>query len=230
MRFGDALLTVQLAAERVHDDLCPKHAEGAPWHQCRWRPSLIATADALDAIVAATTAGEPFPDQAGAFALHARSCTVNDCMPGQAAEHAHAYDAAALSLVAYVDDLLGQERPAPPPVDDSAVENRRGKVRADHPDTSSKAAVAIAPKSGTQRAAILAELLDAPFGLTDPEIGEATGLSMNSVRPRRVELVEGEWAENSGRTRVVNGHEHTSWQATAKARAYYGVAQPSPVR
>jgi hypothetical protein len=228
MRFGDAVLTVQLAAERVHDDLCPKHADGAPWHQCRWRPSMLAAADALDAIIPAVTAGEPYPAQVGAFALHGRSCTDRDCGPAQAAEHAHKYDDAAVSLVAYVIDLLGQERP--PREEASPTENRRGKVRADHPETAGKAASAIAPKSGTQRAAILAELLDAPFGLTDPEIGDATGLQMNSVRPRRVELVEGEWAEDSGRVRMVNGHEHICWQATAKARAYYGVAQPSPVR
>src|SRR5688500_16897058 len=200
MRFGDAVVTVQFAAERVHDDLCAKHAEGQPWHQCRWRPSLLAAADALDAIVRAVTAGEPYPEQAGAFALHARSCTKPECGPAEAAEHAHVYDTAALSLVAYVYDLLGDVKREP--VDaSSAVENRRGKVRADAAETSTKAAVAVAPKSGTQRAAILAELLDAPFGLTDPELAEATGIAMNSVRPRRVELVEGEWAEDSKRVR-----------------------------
>jgi hypothetical protein len=230
VRFGDAVLTVQLAAERVHDDLCPKHAEGAPWHQCGWRPSVLATADALDAIMAARTRDEPHPERAGALALHGRSCRDSDCGPQLAAQHAEVFGDAALSLVVYVDDLRGQERPAPPVDDSSAVENRRGKVRSDHPETSAKAAVAVAPKTGTQRMAILQLLLDAPFGLTDPEIGDETGLAMNSVRPRRVELVEGEWAENSGRVRMVNGHEHTTWQATAKARAHYGVAQPSPVR
>jgi hypothetical protein len=229
MRFGDAVVTVQFAAERVHDDLCPKAAEGAPWHQCRWRPSLLAAADALDAIVHAVTVGEPYPEQAGALALHARSCSKPECGPAEAAEHAHQFDAAALSLAAYAIDLLGQAKPERADTS-SATENRRGKVRGDHPDTSAKAAAAIAPKSGTQRSAILTELLAAPFGLTDPEIAEATGIAMNSVRPRRVELVEGEWAEDSGRVRMIHGHEHTAWQATAKARAHFGVAQPSPVR
>lgn len=224
MRFGDALLTTQLAAERVHDDLCPAAANGVDWHQCRWRPSLIATADALDAIIAADG---PYPEQAAALALHARSCTDKACGPVQAAEHAHKYDDAALSLVAYVDEVLGPQTPVPRPRDASASENRRGKVRGDHPDTSSKAALAIAPKSGTQREAILRKLLAERFGLTDPEIAEATGLGMNSVRPRRVELVEGEWVADGGRRREINGHEHIVWEATRKARAHFGVALPT---
>jgi hypothetical protein len=227
MRFGDAVLTVQLAAERVHDDLCPKHAAGQPWHQCGWRPSLLATADALDAII---HGDGPYPEQRAAFALHARSCTDDACGPAEAAEHAHKYDDAAVSLLAYVDDLLGQERPAPPVEDTSATENRRGKVRGDHPETARKAAIAVAPKSGTQRALVLMAIRDAPFGLTDPEIAEETDLPMNSVRPRRVELVEGEWVENSGRTRMINGHEHTSWVATDKTRRQFPVAQSTPVR
>jgi hypothetical protein len=223
MRFGDALLTTQLAAERVHDDLCPAAANGAAWHQCRWRPSMIAVADALDAIIGA--AGDPERD--AALALHARSCTVNDCMPGQAAEHAQKYADAALSLVAYVDEILGPQRPVPRPRDASVSENRRGKVRGDHPDTSSKAALAIAPKSGTQRETILQKLLAERFGLTDPEIAEVTELGMNSVRPRRVELVEGEWVADSTRRREINGHEHIVWEATRKARAHFGVALPT---
>jgi hypothetical protein len=223
MRFGDALLTTQLAAERVHDDLCPAVANGAAWHQCRWRPSLIAVADALDAVIGGDG---PFPEQRAALALHARTCTDQSCGPAQAAEHAHKYDDAALSLVAYVDEILGPELPARAR-GASASENRRGKVRADHPDTSSKAALAIAPKSGTQRETILMLLLDTRFGLTDPEISEVTGLGMNSVRPRRVELVEGEWVADGGRRREINGHEHIVWEATRKARAHFGVALPT---
>jgi hypothetical protein len=224
MRFGDAVLTAQLAAERVHDDLCPKHAAGEPWHQCRWRPSLLAVADALDAIIGAEG---PYPEQLAALALHARSCTDKSCGPAQAAEHAHKYDEAAISLMAYVEEILGPELPARKSADTSATENRRGKVRGDHPDTSGKAALAIAPKSGTQRSAILAELLDTRFGLTDPEIADATGIPMNSVRPRRVELVEGEWVADGGRRREINGHEHIVWEATRKARAHFGVALPT---
>jgi hypothetical protein len=223
MRFGDALLTTQLAAERVHDDLCPAAANGAAWHQCRWRPSLLATADALDAIIGA----DQDEERAAALALHARSCTDQSCGPAQAVEHARKYADAALSLVAYLIEVLGPQSPVPRPRDASVSENRRGKVRGDHPDTSSKSALAIAPKSGTQRSAILAELLDTRFGLTDPEIADATGIPMNSVRPRRVELVEGEWVADGGRRREINGHEHIVWEATRKARAHFGVALPT---
>lgn len=119
MRYGDAVLIAQHACERVHDDLCPAAADGIGWHQCRWRPSLIAAADALDAVMGA---GDEDPARAAALALHARSCIDDACGPEEAAAHAaEKYHDAALSLCAYVDEILGPQSPPVPVADPDSV-------------------------------------------------------------------------------------------------------------
>jgi hypothetical protein len=88
--------------------------------------------------------------------------------------------------------------------------------------TSLAAAAAVEPKTGTQRRRIL----DAVWvvarnpivvGLTDVELTAATGVVPNSLRPRRKELVDGGWLEDSGRTRTHHGNEHTVWVLSEKA-------------
>lgn len=64
-------------------------------------------------------------------------------------------------------------------------------------DTRGEARRRNAPRAGTQRARVLDAIRRADFGLTDEEIGVATGLPANSVRPRRGELVEAGWVEDS---------------------------------
>jgi hypothetical protein len=60
-------------------------------------------------------------------------------------------------------------------------------------------------------------------GLTDLQIAQTTGLRDNSVRPRRVELVDGGWLEpatsSDGKpvTREHYGREHTVWVLTQRA-------------
>ncbi len=72
--------------------------------------------------------------------------------------------------------------------------------------TQTAAAIAVWPRSGTQRARVLAAISKAEAdGLTDEEIGARLGLSLNSVRPRRLELVQAGLVIDSGRTRPTRG-------------------------
>jgi hypothetical protein len=84
------------------------------------------------------------------------------------------------------------------------------------------AAVLTEPRPGTNRRAVLDAVAAVArdvrtVGLTDVEVQRATGLSPNSARPRRVELVNGGWLADSGRTREHFGREHTVWVLTDKA-------------
>lgn len=97
-----------------------------------------------------------------------------------------------------------------------------GKARTDGRGTSSAAATLAAPRSGTNRMAVLEAVAAVArdvqtVGLTDVEVQRSTGLSPNSERPRRVELVDGGWLADSGRTREHHGREHTVWVLTDRA-------------
>lgn len=97
-----------------------------------------------------------------------------------------------------------------------------GKVRRGARETSASAAVLAEPRTGTNRRAVLdavAAVSRDPrtVGLTDVEIQRATGINPNSARPRRVELVDGGWLADSGRTREHFGREHTVWVLTERA-------------
>ena len=75
--------------------------------------------------------------------------------------------------------------------DAQVAESREGKVKREPTATSARAARKVALKSGTQRARVLAYLVE-NNGATDHEIGRDLAMGSNSVRPRRIELVE--WA------------------------------------
>lgn len=89
--------------------------------------------------------------------------------------------------------------------------------------TSEAAAAAVEPRTGTQRHAILSAVGAVSrdprtVGLTDVELGASTGIRANSLRPRRKELVDGGWLEDSGRTRDHHGNPHVVWVLSEKAR------------
>ncbi len=103
-----------------------------------------------------------------------------------------------------------------------------GLARQDGRDTSKLAALQALPASGRKRRQVLdavAAVARDPrlVGLTDLQIAQATGLRDNSVRPRRVELVDGGWLEpattSEGKvvTREHYGREHTVWVLTQRA-------------
>jgi hypothetical protein len=97
-----------------------------------------------------------------------------------------------------------------------------GSARLGARAASRSAALLAEPHTGTNRRAVLDAVAAVArdvrtVGLTDVEIQRATGLSPNSARPRRVELVNGGWLADSGRTREHYGREHTVWVLTDKA-------------
>jgi hypothetical protein len=97
-----------------------------------------------------------------------------------------------------------------------------GKVRRDHPDTSKQAARLIAPKSGSDRERVLQTVLATWYsehGRTDEELQDILGMDPSTERPRRVELVEGGWLEDSGKRRPTrSGRQAIVWQVTDDAR------------
>jgi hypothetical protein len=72
------------------------------------------------------------------------------------------------------------------------------------------------PKPGSAAAQILGAVAAVArdprtAGLTDLELAQVTGLSPNTVRPRRGELVTGGWLLDSGATRTHHGAAHRVW-------------------
>jgi hypothetical protein len=95
-----------------------------------------------------------------------------------------------------------------------------GKVRHDAPDTSREAARLIAPKVGTKRQQVLREIaMSAPQGVTDEGICLALGMNPSTERPRRVELVEAGWVEDSGERLLLRSGTHAIlWRLTQRGR------------
>jgi hypothetical protein len=86
-------------------------------------------------------------------------------------------------------------------------------------DTSRRAAVTVAPKTGTQRHRVLTVLAASVDGLTDSQIQAYLNLYESSERPRRVELVAAGLVADSGRRRCYGGHgEAIVWELTDAGR------------
>lgn len=85
-------------------------------------------------------------------------------------------------------------------------------------ETARLAALRATPRSGTIRRRVLAELVKlGEVGATDDELSAALMISPNTIRPRRLELVEGEWAYDSLTTRPsFYGNPAIVWRATPK--------------
>ena len=86
-------------------------------------------------------------------------------------------------------------------------------------DESKKAALRAFPKSGTDRMRVLNLIhgYDDVGGLTDEQMQTLLKMSPNSQRPRRVELVDGGWVQDSGKIRIVeSGGTAAVWCLTAK--------------
>lgn len=96
-------------------------------------------------------------------------------------------------------------------------EDHIGKFRRDARVTSRQAALEVKPRSGTQRMEILAEV--ARLGpMTDEGIQKSLHMNANTERPRRLELVEGGWLEDSGYKGATDcGQFAVKWQLTKKA-------------
>jgi hypothetical protein len=105
--------------------------------------------------------------------------------------------------------------------DAGVSENREGMVQANPAMTSASAARLVEPRSGTQRARLLAYVVEAPSGATGYEGERNLGLLGNSLRPRRIELATDGYVTDSGRTRRHRGSDWVVWEATDEARAWY---------
>ncbi|WP_336156665.1 hypothetical protein [Amycolatopsis sp. VC5-11] len=100
-----------------------------------------------------------------------------------------------------------------------------GKVAADPALTSARAARLVEPRTGNQRGRILTFIVESGAGSTDYEIERDLRIMGNSVRPRRLELVEGGYLADSGKTRQHRGSEWVVWSATDAGRAWYARTQ-----
>jgi len=81
------------------------------------------------------------------------------------------------------------------------------------------AAVEMTPLTGKARMKVLFALADSLSGMTDEEMQADTGMNPSTQRPRRVELAEGGWVEDSGRKRLTkSGRLAVVWTVTAVGR------------
>lgn len=92
-------------------------------------------------------------------------------------------------------------------------------VRRDAHQSEKQAAAAVLPRSGTQRAAVLAAIAAGANGATDWEVSQTIGLMPPRVATRRLELVEQGWISDSGLRRPTpSGVEAIVWKLTDAAR------------
>jgi hypothetical protein len=73
-----------------------------------------------------------------------------------------------------------------------------------HSDTSTSAALSIAPKFGTMAREVLVNLTKYPSGLTDEEAQNIMGMQGNSYRPCRVTLMDRGFVADTGDRRKTN--------------------------
>ena len=99
--------------------------------------------------------------------------------------------------------------------------NTEGQHHGEARSTERAAAMAVMPKTGTQRRKVLEAIRDSePDGLTDEEVADRTGLYLYSAAPRRTELVAGGWLHDSGRQRPTRrGQAAIVWTLTPAAWA-----------
>ncbi len=118
--------------------------------------------------------------------------------------------------LAHVRCTCGHVSATPTPVS-TPVDGKLGGQRQGGHETAREARDLVRPKAGTQRAQVLDELehlrkhFPEKHGLTDVELAKITGLPANSVRPRRVELVDAGFVHDTGHRRVHNGRRHVVW-------------------
>lgn len=108
-----------------------------------------------------------------------------------------------------------QRNPLPDP-----AEMLRGKIREGAHDTEVDAALAVMPKTGTQRRAVLDLIASSHTGLAHFEMEERLegAASPSSVRTRCSELVDGGWVQDSGaRRQTPAGLDSIVWVLTPEA-------------
>lgn len=130
-------------------------------------------------------------------------------------------DDAQARIAAAFDDLEARRAAMAAARAAEVTANGEGRVMADPRATSARAARLVAPKTGSQRARLLAFIVTAPNGVTDFEASRDLRLLPNAVRPRRGELISGGFVVDSGKTRVHRGSQWSVWQSTQAGRDWY---------
>lgn len=76
------------------------------------------------------------------------------------------------------------------------------------------------PRSGTARYRVLTFIYNKrKRGATDEEMRNALGMRYSTQCARRLELVEGDWIEDSGRTRLTEaGNNATVWVMSSEGK------------
>lgn len=89
--------------------------------------------------------------------------------------------------------------------------------------TSREAALRALPGTATRRYQVLATIAGSPTGMTDDEIITSQRMPHQSVGPRRLELVEGGWIEDSGQRRKTRtGADAIVWVLSEAGQARWG--------
>jgi hypothetical protein len=114
------------------------------------------------------------------------------------------------------ETLFGESLPSP---DD----NRLGKFHgpdAGAPETERAAAVSVYPRTGTARRRVLDFIYGSgSHGATDEEIQTGLAMGANTQRPRRVELLNDGWIEDSeNRRKTSTGTDAVAWVMTEVGR------------
>lgn len=90
-----------------------------------------------------------------------------------------------------------------------------------HSDTSSEAALAIAPKFGPMTLKVLTLLFQHPVGLTDEEAQRLMDMEGNSYRPCRVTLADKGYVWDTGRRRLTSRRRRAAvWAITDRGQEY----------
>jgi hypothetical protein len=102
----------------------------------------------------------------------------------------------------------------------------------DAAETQQSAAVEAYPQSGTQRRKVLDFIAGrGNYGATDEEVQDFLVMNPSTQRPRRVELVEGGWIEDSERRRLTRSRRSAVvWVLTARGSRAYNTAQRPAVQ
>jgi hypothetical protein len=127
---------------------------------------------------------------------------------------------AAADALGYVEAELLMFRKITAARDSTVTVPTEGMTTRNPSATSAKAARIVEPRTGSQRARVLADIV-ANRGSTDYELSGRLKILASSVRPRRLELIQQGYVVDSGKTRAHRGASWTVWTPTAEGRAWY---------
>lgn len=149
-----------------------------------------------------------------------RAMEAHGVDPDEAAAAAAELDLDALESAAVEEATPSATEPAAEqlPLSDPDAD-QLGKFQAGDHETQRLAALRAYPATGTARRLVLDEIGGSLNGLTDEEIQESLHMNPSTQRPRRVELVEGGWIEDSTRRRLTSTkREAVVWVLTEAGR------------